>query len=123
MGLIIGKRTPIRATSSPIPLGHRLPVFVCGRWGLSIDGEVGLHAGEPVDVLIAGPWVSGRVEYSHGSEKPGYVGWYICGGGRGWCPLAPGMVARRVDQQPAGEDGGGLEPAPWNGEAVAWTRN
>jgi hypothetical protein len=48
-------------------------------------------------VLIVGQWVAGRIEYSHGSEKPGYVGWYFCGGGHGWCPLVPGMVARRVE--------------------------
>jgi hypothetical protein len=68
---------------------------------LSIDGKTGLYAGEPLDVLIVGQWVAGRIEYSHGSEQPGYVGWYFCGGGRGWCPLVPGMLARGPEERQA----------------------
>jgi hypothetical protein len=61
-----------------------------------VDGENGLRCGEPLRVLVAGQWVSGRVEYSQGGALPGYGGWYLCDyAGDGWCPLVPGMLARR----------------------------
>ena len=51
-------------------------------------------------MLIAGQWLAGRIEYSPGGLA-GYVGWYLRGDGLGWCPVVPGMTARRPTGPPA----------------------
>ena len=61
---------------------------------LSLDGDTSLRRGERLDVLIAGQWLAGRIEYSPGGLA-GYVGWYLRGDGLGWCPVVPGMTALR----------------------------
>jgi hypothetical protein len=60
---------------------------------LTIDGHE-LYCGNPIDVLISGTWLKGRVEYSH-NDVGHYIGWYFATND-GWCPLAQGMRVRRV---------------------------
>lgn len=75
------------------PYGGRPPrlSIVCGwRWDH-------IHAGDGLDVLVCGVQVSGRAEYTAGGEYFGtFAGWYLTrDDDQGWCPLVPGMQARR----------------------------
>lgn len=86
---------------------HRLCTVDTGEMGprrLAV-GDWQLHCGDGLEVWVVGVWLRGRAEFAaqpiwpigEASGYPqGYRGWYFTGGedSAGWCPLAPGMIAR-----------------------------
>lgn len=80
---------------------------IAGRYALDTPDGSTLSSGQPLDVLLNGQWVSGRVEYGYKlyvniglqflgdkPHEPAQIGGYYLETSQGMCGLCVGMTVR-----------------------------